>query len=56
MNALLQVWDSAAVIVSFVVNIVTTLAAGYDSPFNSLSLLVIFRFVRIFSLIGGKLQ
>ncbi|CAK8672596.1 uncharacterized protein LOC143465037 isoform X1 [Clavelina lepadiformis] len=50
-RSLVAVWDSAAVAMAFVCNLVVTLAVGYNSPYNAISLIIIFRVVRFESII-----
>jgi len=46
--------DAAIVICSFVVNLTTSLAVGTQSPWDAISLIIVFRCIRIYSLLSSK--
>uniref|UniRef100_H2ZLT5 Hydrogen voltage-gated channel 1 n=1 Tax=Ciona savignyi TaxID=51511 RepID=H2ZLT5_CIOSA len=48
---IVSVIDCAVVTMSIATNIATTLAAGVTSPFDSISLIIILRFIHVYSLV-----
>merc|ERR1719354_416275 len=46
--------DAAVVICSFVVNLTTSLAVGTQSPWDAISLIIVFRCIRVYSLLNSK--
>nr|CAB3261289.1 uncharacterized protein LOC100176869 [Phallusia mammillata] len=50
-RSIVAVIDSAVVTMALACHLAATLAAGYQTPFDAISLIIVFRFIRMYSLV-----